>query len=119
MPWGMRYQQAELSKHNAFPYLHFMITTTSQTVCVINFYINVNAGFYSSSGSWDNVVSKVLDYGLGSLGFKSWSRQGIFFLFKISGPTLGTNRPPIQSVKGSFPNIQQVWCEVSTPLHLM
>jgi hypothetical protein len=59
VPWGLRVQQTALSKHNAFPYLHFMITTTSQTACVINFYVNLNAGLYSLSGSWDNVVSKV------------------------------------------------------------
>jgi hypothetical protein len=95
VPWGLQAQKAVLSKHNAFPD-HFMITTTSQTVCVINFSINLNAGFYSLSGSWDNMVSKVTRLWPGQCGFQILEEARYYLLFKISRLTLGTNQPPIQ-----------------------
>jgi hypothetical protein len=104
VPWGLRVQQTVLSKHNAFPYLHFMITTTSQTVCVINFYINLNAGFYSFRGSWDNVVSNITRLWPEQSGFQILEETRYFFFFVQNFQTDSGNQPASYSIsKRLFP----------------
>lgn len=103
MPWGLRVQQAVLSKQNTFPYLHFMITTTSQTICVINFYINLNAGFYSLSGSWYNVVSRVTRLWPEQSGFQI-SEEARYLSLVQNFQTDSGDQPAFYSIrKGLFP----------------
>jgi len=104
VPWDLRVQQAVLSKRNAFPYIHFMNTTTSQTVCIINFYFNLNVGFYSLSGSWDNVVSKVTSMAWAVCFSNLGGGKVFFFWFVQNFQTDSGNRPASYSIsKGLFP----------------
>jgi len=80
-----------------------MITTTSQTDCVINFSINLNAGFHSLSGSWDNVVSKVTRLWPGQFGFQILEVARYFSLVQNFQTDSGDQPASYSISKGLFP----------------
>jgi hypothetical protein len=76
---------------------------TSQTVCVINFYINLNAGFYNLSGSWYNVVSKVTRLWPGQSGFQILEEAKYFSLVQNFQTDSGDQPASYSISKGLFP----------------
>jgi len=81
-----------------------MITATSQTVCVINFSINLNAGFYILSGSWDNIVSKVTRLWPEQSGFQILEEARYFLSLVQNFQTDYGDQPAAYSIsKGLFP----------------